>query len=114
MATEVRDGPLDLRTEFMGEMAVIHLAGELDLSNVPSLADAIAEVERNRGVREIVVDLEKLEFIDSTGIGELVRSSQRINSGPGAFRVRKAAAAVRRVIEITGVDGQLLDGDSAG
>ena len=114
MATEVRDGPLGLRTELFGEMAVIHVAGELDLSNVPSLSAAIAAVEDDRGVREIVLDLEHLEFIDSTGIGELVRSSQRINAGRGAFRVRKAAPAVLRVIQVTGVDRQLLDGTAAG
>jgi anti-sigma B factor antagonist len=114
MATEVRDGPLSLRTELFGEMAVIHASGELDLSTVPSLASVIAELEDNRGVREIVLDLEHLEFIDSTGIGELVRASQRINAGRAAFRVRKAAPAVRRVIDLTGVDGQLLDGNGGG
>ena len=111
MATEVRDGPLTLRTELFGEMAVVHVGGELDLANAPSLASAIAQLESNRGVREIVLDLEQLEFIDSTGITELLRACRRINSGPAAFRVSQAAPAVLRVIQLTGVDGELLDGD---
>jgi RND superfamily putative drug exporter len=65
------------------------LAGELDLRTSLRFRDALAGVEA-RGPALIVVDLRELRFMDSSGLAELVRATQR------------ARAARRRVVLVTG------------
>jgi anti-anti-sigma factor len=48
---------------------ILKLSGVLDLSTVKSLID---ELDSIRNVKELVMDLENVEFIDSTGIGAIM------------------------------------------
>jgi anti-sigma B factor antagonist len=83
------------------------LSGELDLANAETFA---AELERVEGDAPtmITVDMQELEFIDSTGIAVLVAAHRRLNDGGLRIRlVRSRASAVRRVLDVTGLDAEL-------
>lgn len=82
---------------------VVHLLleGELDLATAPLLARAVAREQRED--RPLVADLSGLRFMDSCGLRELLRAS---SEDPG-FRIAGAAGAVRRVIDVCGVEAHL-------
>ncbi len=86
--------------------ARVRLHGELDLSTVPALEARVASL-RADGAARIVLDLEELEFIDSTGLrmileldGEAARDGFTLALVPGG-------EAVQRVFEVTGTLGAL-------
>lgn len=104
---EVRNGTLAVELETDGDVQTISLAGELDLSNAEAFAAALERAEAVDGAT-IVIDMRRLEFIDSTGIALLVSSHRRLNGGSDRMRILASeAVAVRRVLSVTGLDSSL-------
>lgn len=105
---DLRDGPLALSVTTIGATRSVTLTGELDLANVRTLQSLLDEFERD-GAEVIVLDLEALEFIDSTGMALLVNGHKRLNGkGEGCLRLIPARAdGVRRVLAATGLDATL-------
>src|SRR5262249_13122083 len=81
-------------------VSIISLTGELDLSTTPSLEDGLMdELRSNEGV---VVDLRQLTFIDSSGIGLLIKAHR--NEGGGAMHtVVSKGSQVDRVCALAGI-----------
>lgn len=76
----------------------LSIAGELDLSSVESVRNAIDE-GWNEDRERVVFDLEGLTFMDSSGIALMLQVSRGVDD----VQVRNAAPMVRRVIEATGL-----------
>jgi anti-sigma B factor antagonist len=77
---------------------VIHLAGELDLASVESVKEGIAPHLAGAPVH-ITFDLEKLTFMDSSGIALLVQVSNDV----GQVSLTNVSPIVHRVLEATGL-----------
>ena len=64
-----------------GSTLVVKVHGELDLSTSPVFRDKIeAELARDENIRHLVLDLEDVSFIDSSGLGAVLgrfKASQR-------------------------------------
>ena len=105
---ELRDGTLSIRVSNKESVWTLALLGELDLANAETLAGALSNAESG-GARRIVLDLTELEFIDSTGIALLVSTHHRLNNGKADCfcLVGSEGPAVRRVMEVTGLDSGL-------
>jgi anti-anti-sigma factor len=81
-----------------GDIPVLAVSGELDMSNADTIKAAVAASNAER-VGRLIFELSGLRFIDSAGIAALLEAAERIDS----VVVRSPAPAVRRVIEITGL-----------
>ncbi len=86
----------------VGASPVIHLCGELDLSNVGEVQTTIDAVV-GRGPERIVLDVQKLTFMDSSGIALLISVAERVPR----IELQGPAPAIRRLLEITGLAGTL-------
>lgn len=106
--TEIKDGPLALTITTLGSTRTVTARGELDLSNVQTLEDLLGDLERD-GAEVIVLDLEALEFIDSSGLALLINTHKHLNrDGRGCLRIVPAqAVGVQRVLAATGLDTTL-------
>ena len=91
-----------LRVEVDGDR--LCLSGELDLSSTSTLTDALAAHDG----QEVVLDLAGVTFLDSTGIRALVEA-RRARAG---VRVVNPTEAIRRLFDLTGTLGVLLDEDA--
>ena len=81
-----------------GKCEVIELTGELDMASAPRL---VALLDRMLVIPEqIVVDVEGLTFIDSSGLGLLLRASQLVE---GRIRLRGCSQQMARVLDISGL-----------
>lgn len=76
--------------------------GQLDLATAPELAAALGEARRD-GITEIVVDLTRVDFLDSAGIRVLVQASRDTAEAGAKLYIDGAEGWVARVLEITGV-----------
>ena len=102
----VHAGVLKLRMARYGETCLIQLEGELDLANADSLERELDAALRD-GNGQVVIDMSELTFIDSTGIALLVTALGK-DGGTGRVRfLRSRAAAVTRVLQLTGVGERL-------
>jgi stage II sporulation protein AA (anti-sigma F factor antagonist) len=84
--------------------AIVFVAGEMDASDGQQLEDALLEAQH--GSANVIVDMNRLTFMDSTGINALVLAWRRVS---GELHVVGARPAVRRVFEIAGVTDLLPD-----
>ena len=85
---------------------VIGVSGELDLASSPALE---SELERGAasGAPLVIVDLRRLEFMDSTGLSVLVRAHQRATETGQRFGVVRGPQQVQRLLSLTGVAERL-------
>ena len=100
----IKDGLLSVQQVDEGARTRISLQGELDLSNAPTV-----ELQLNEALLSgdpVLVDLSKLEFIDSTGISLLVMALKRDEAAQLTF-LPSETAAVRRLLSLTGLDEKL-------
>jgi anti-anti-sigma factor len=82
------------------------LGGELDLAVIDALHERLVALNRE-GCR-VRLGHAQLEFIDSTGVRELIRSATDAKRDGWDLEIdAEVSTSFRRVIEIAGVEGQL-------
>jgi len=84
-------------------IAVIAPTGRLDVAGAPALKDAVSEVVKN-GPPKVVIDMEGVTFVDSTGLGSVISALKQIRSGQGELRLAAPNQQVRVVLELTTLD----------
>lgn len=85
-------------------VAHVSITGELDLASGQKL-DAELRRALEEGASSLELDLSDCTFIDSAGIGVLLRWREDAETGGPGFVVTGARGAVRRVFQVTGVLG---------
>jgi anti-anti-sigma factor len=94
--------PLTVQIERTQEgITIFGLGGELDLSTVPRLEGWLYD-ELRRG-EMIVVDLSRLTFIDSSGIGLLIKAHRQTEDAGALHTVVAKGSQVERVFNLTGI-----------
>jgi anti-anti-sigma factor len=107
---QVQDGLLLVSCADEGAQVRLSLAGELDLSNVPTL-ESVADSALESG-KKVLIDLHRLEFLDSTGLALIVRVLGRNDAERFSF-VPSRSGNVRRLLSLTGLDQRMVI-DTAG
>ena len=82
--------------------AVLEVHGEIDVAVSEEFSDALFAMI-DTGAPGVVVDLAGVRFIDSSGLGALVKASQHADNVGSSVTVRNAEGPVRRVFDITGL-----------
>ncbi len=94
---------LELDEEQQGDFTVVKVGGEIDVYTAPRLREKLNEVI-DRDVRKVCVDLEGVQFLDSTGLGVLVGAMKKIRShDEGELIIVCSRPHIRKVFEITGL-----------
>ena len=78
--------------------------GDLDLSAAPDFAEAVG-LARSSDAERIVIDLRGLEFLDSMGLGTIVRAC----TSPDGARIAlvEGAPNVMQVLRLSGLESEL-------
>jgi anti-sigma B factor antagonist len=92
---------LDSRTE--GSWAVLSVKGDVDIYTAPRLRERIIQLADD-GKRRILVDLQGVEFMDSTGLSVLVAGLKRLKENDGVLALVVTREPVLRILSITGLD----------
>jgi anti-sigma B factor antagonist len=83
---------------------VLSVKGEVDVYTAPRLREKLVELV-SEGHRKVVVDLEEVDFLDSTGLGVLVGGLKRLRSHGGDLMLVSTQGRILKVFEITGLTG---------
>jgi anti-sigma B factor antagonist len=86
-----------------GGVTVLAPSGRLDVAGAPSLKEAIGEAVKN-GPPRVVIDLEGVSFVDSTGLGSVIAALKLVRSSKGDLRLAAPNQQVRVVLELTTLD----------
>jgi anti-sigma B factor antagonist len=92
-------------------VATVVVSGEVDVASGPTVAGAIREAVTADAVDTVLVDLSAVQFLDSSGIGLLLKGRRLADQRGVAYRVVGANGLILRVLELGGV-WEHLCGDS--
>jgi len=93
---------LSLETRQEGERTIIEVGGEIDVYTAPRLRDRITELVSD-GNYNLVIDMEKVDFLDSTGLGVLVGGLKKVRAHEGSMRLICNQERLLKIFRITGL-----------
>jgi anti-sigma B factor antagonist len=93
---------LSLSTRSEGDRTVVEVGGEIDVYTAPRLREQLVDLVAD-GKYHLIVDMERVDFLDSTGLGVLVGGLKRVRSHDGELVLVCTKSRILKVFEITGL-----------
>lgn len=94
-----------IESEDQGETHVVRLIGALDIADAERVTEVLVAIAGST----VLVNLEHLTFLDAAGLSALLSARQQVERGGHHLRFLGARGIVRRVFDVTGLDGLLDD-----
>lgn len=94
---------LSLTTRTVEEHTVLEVGGEVDVYTAPRLRERLVELI-DGGARSVIVDLGRVDFLDSTGLGVLVGALKRLRAAGGGFGLVCDKEPLLKIFRITALD----------
>ena len=91
---------MDIQKRLEGDVAILSLQGRLDLTNASTLKEASKDVLESQA-RKMILNLDKVDFINSSGLGALVSILKEVRNSHGALRLTNLAPYVKEIFDIT-------------
>jgi anti-anti-sigma factor len=92
---------LSIQSARKGDDHVIALDGDLEIANVAAIESELSTVESG-DCRQIVLDLRRLSFLDSTGINLLISAHARATANGRPLALVVDDGPVHRVLDVSG------------
>src|SRR2546425_4322596 len=103
MKAQARNGaPFEIRTERQGSGLFIALFGELDLTTRQLFDPVLTELKEP--VKEAVIDLSGLTYMDSTGLFLVIELWQRCSNADIAIAFEGGSGQIHKLLGLTGLD----------
>lgn len=93
---------LSLETREQSGHTVVVVGGEIDVYTAPKLRDKITELV-NAGHHDLVVDMDRVDFLDSTGLGVLVGGLKKVRAEDGTMSLVCSQDRLLKIFKITGL-----------
>ena len=81
---------------------VVDVEGEIDISTAPRLRDLLIDLV-SQGNYQLIVNLDKVGFLDSTGLGVLVGGLKRVRAHDGSLDLICTRERILEILRITGL-----------
>jgi anti-anti-sigma factor len=100
------EAPLTVRSKTLQDGAIqVALVGELDLASISALDE---ELDRTHAWgKRVILDLRKLQFVDSSGLHALLRVDRRLQETGGSLTIIRGPRPIERLFNLTGLDTRL-------
>lgn len=94
---------LDIEMEIKQDVLCIRLSGELDHHSADELREKATNTIEEHSIRHIVLNLESLSFMDSSGLGVILGRYKQIKQQHGEMVVCAISPSVQRLFEMSGL-----------
>lgn len=102
----MREETPEPRTTVHDDVAIITVSGELDFALCIKLAPELNAAVRS-AVRAVLIDLEDVSLVDSSGIALLLNAFRRLDHAGRQLAIACPMGSPRRAFELTALDRQL-------
>jgi anti-sigma B factor antagonist len=93
---------LSIRVHTVDGTQVFELTGSLDIATSPAVRAALLSASEG-GDHRLIVDLHRVDFLDSTGLGALIGAQRRAKEFGGEVRLVAKEGQILRLLRITGL-----------
>lgn len=97
---------LSVQIEPHGDWAVARVHGDVDVATAPRLREQLVSLV-TRGQAHVVLDLDGVGFMDSTGLGVVIGILKRAKTHGGDLRLVATRSSLVALFELTGLDRTL-------
>lgn len=94
---------MEVISERNADRAEVGIVGVVDSLSAPELERKLAAL-LEEGVKELLLDMEKTEYLSSAGVRTILRIAKRLDAAGGHIRFRGVAGVVLDVFKVTGID----------
>ena len=94
---------LNILKKIEADTAIVSLEGDLDQPNATAFFDNMTSMFEENNLKNIILDLNSLTFLDSLGLGALVRLQSKVEEASGQLKIVCTKEAVLRVFELSGL-----------
>lgn len=94
---------LSVSTRDEGPFSIVEVGGEVDVYTAPRLREAVVTAIDGGNIR-LIVDVERVDFLDSTGIGVLVGALKKVRAQGGTLDIVCTQPRLLKIFDITGLD----------
>jgi anti-sigma B factor antagonist len=94
---------LEVVTETKDHATLVHITGEVDLYSSPEVRKEILKLTKAK-TPAIVVNLENVNYMDSSGVATLIEGLQQCGKYKGRFALAGLRSSVKEVFELTRLD----------
>lgn len=95
---------MELKMRKSKDVFIIDVSGEMDLYNSYKLKELVMKM-MERQVKSVVINMEEVEYIDSSGIGALIHIYSTMKKGACQLYLTNIHGSVKKVIELTKLMG---------
>ncbi len=95
-----------------GDALIAQISGEIDLQNSPELRTALLDLLQKHNPRRLILNLEAVPYMDSSGIAVLVEMLKRLRNTGGKVYLTTPQPRVRGLLEIARLDSIFIVVDS--
>ena len=93
---------LSVSTREQDGRMIVEVGGEIDVYSAPTLRDQLNGLVA-AGHHHLIVDMQGVEFLDSTGLGVLVGGLKRVRAHDGSLRLVCTQERILKIFRITGL-----------
>ena len=93
---------LSVTSREQGGRTIVEVRGEIDVYTAPVLRERLNDLV-GEGHHHLIVDMEKVDFLDSTGLGVLVGGLKRVRAHSGSLHLVCTQEKILKVFRITGL-----------
>jgi len=101
---KVRLVELNVSSRFHDDHTIVTISGEIDLYTAPRLHSELGAVLVEGMPTRVVIDMSGVEFCDSTGMNVLLSCLRRVRERGGELEIASPKPAVRKILQVTGLD----------
>lgn len=82
---------------------LLRLDGDLDMKTAETLRQAIDNEIERRGIRTVILNLENVQFIDSSGLGVILGRYKKLVSLGGKLKITNVPPNIFKIMELSGL-----------
>lgn len=94
---------MDLQLELLGKNLIVRISGELDLVVADEFRLKVEKALDDHPVQNILINMSKVDFIDSSGLGVILGRYKRISLTGGKIALAVLKPQVKRILELSGL-----------
>ncbi len=95
---------MDMEVKQLRNTVVVKLDGEMDMLMAEKLKKDIDQRLLNKPIANLIIDMEKVTFIDSSGLGAIIGIYKKINAVGGGIAMLGTQPHVKKVLVFSGID----------
>ena len=95
---------MDIEMKLVRSMLVVKLKGEIDMLFAEKLRKEIDKKLEDHSINKLIINLEKVTFIDSSGLGVIIGRYKKISSQKGKMYIVGAKPSVEKILVFSGIN----------